>query len=86
MHDQPHNTQFTVSESTIGQISHDLKNPLSTIKLLTQVMQRRHAELAHDELLDLLGQIDAQCTILETTINESARALSETPSRPSSSH
>lgn len=47
----------------IADVSHDLRTPLATIKLLNQVMKKKHTEKKYDDF-------DRQFDVIDTKINE----------------
>ena len=62
-----------VRDETLAAISHDLRTPLTSIRALAQLLQRRITrgqEIAPDELADRLGRIEEQTVLMSRMIDD----------------
>jgi signal transduction histidine kinase len=62
-----------VRDETLASISHDLRTPLTSIRGLAQLLQRRlsrGAEINRDELVDRLGRIEEQTRLMARMIDD----------------
>lgn len=77
MHDT--STTHCIPTTEIQRISHDLKNPLSTIKILTEVAKRKLPPDADPDLINALATIDTTCDSLTELIDTARAELTRYP-------
>lgn len=68
-----------IPTAEIKRIRHDLKNPLSTIKILVEVVQRRLPNEIDPELKALLRNIDSTCDSFSQLIDTELARLIDFP-------